>query len=288
MYSITSKIDSGDRRKAMVISIVIHAALLLGLILFVLKTTIPPFPEPGGGGGVLVNIGYVDLASGEVQPMSENVTKEPQPEKVQPQARTQEEKIVTQETEEAVAVHEAKKDTKKDTKKTTTAVTKPVKETPKVPDRKADPLAMYQGKNTNSKSQGTASSGTGDQGEKNGDPFSKYTGKNGNGNGPGSGPGEGPGTGPGNGGGISFDLSGRSLLRKPSIDDKSQLTGRVVVNITVDKSGAVISAIPGGRGSTTTNEYLFGKAKEAAMRAKFSPSEADIQKGTMTFVFLVQ
>jgi outer membrane biosynthesis protein TonB len=292
MYSIHTQIDVKDRRKAMGISIAIHAALLLALILFVMKTPIPPFPEPGGGGGVLVNIGYVDLASGAIQPLSENVTKGPQPEKVQPVPKTQEEKIVTQETEEAVAVHEAKKDTKKDIKKTTTAAVQPVKEAPKVPERKADRGSLYAGKNNNSKSQGTAATGTGDQGERTGDPFSKYTGKGGTGGGPGSGDGtgggNGSGNGPGTGNGISFDLAGRSLLHKPSIDDKSQLTGRVVVNITVDKSGAVVSAIPGGRGSTTTSEYLFGKAKEAAMRAKFSPSEADIQKGTMTFVFLVQ
>jgi len=68
MYPITSQIDASDRRKAWTISITIHAALLLALILFVMKTPIPPFPEPGGGGGVLVNIGYVDLASGAIQP----------------------------------------------------------------------------------------------------------------------------------------------------------------------------------------------------------------------------
>jgi len=108
--------------------------------------------------------------------------------------------------------------------------------------------------------------------------------------GPGEGTGTGPGKGPGSGGGISFDLANRTLIRKPSIDDKSQETGRVVVSITVDKDGNVTEARPGARGSTTTSAYLFGKAKEAAMKAKFSPNPdgADIQKGTMTFVFLVQ
>jgi outer membrane biosynthesis protein TonB len=292
MYSVTSQIDAGDRRKAMVISIAIHAALLLALILFVMTTPIPPFPESGGGGGVLVNIGYVDLASGTVQPLSETVTKTPQPEKVPPQPKTQEQKIVTQENEDAVAVNTSKKDIHKPEKKTTPAVAQPVKEVRRVPERKADPGSLYAGKNT-SKSQGTASTGTGDQGDRTGDPDSKYSGKgNGTGGGPGSGDGtgggNGSGNGPGTGNGVSFDLTGRSLLRKPSIDDKSQLTGRVVVNITVDKAGNVVSAIPGGRGSTTTSDYLFTKAKEAAMRAKFSPSENDIQKGTMTFVFLVQ
>jgi outer membrane biosynthesis protein TonB len=290
MYSLSGKIEPDVRRKSLLISIVVHAALLIALILFVMKTTIPPFPEPGGGGGVLVNIGYVDMASGEIQPLSETVAKEPQPEKVPPVPKTQEEKIVTQDNEEAVAVHEAKKDSKKDVKKTTSAP-QPVKETPKVPERKADPGSLYPGKNT-SKSEGTASSGAGDQGERTGDPFSKYTGKGGTGGGPGSGTGtgggDGSGSGPGTGSGFSFDLSGRNLLRRPSLDDKSQLTGRVVVDITVDKTGTVVIATPGGRGSTTTNQYLFSKAKEAALRAKFSPSEADIQKGTMTFVFVVQ
>jgi TonB family protein len=164
-----------------------------------------------------------------------------------------------------------------------------VKEVVKVPEKKADPNSMYHGKSNASKSQGTAATGTGDQGDKQGDPNSAYSGKMGSGNGPGNGTGEGDGSGPGKGG-ISFDLSGRSLLKKPVVNDKSQETGRVVVNITVDKQGAVTAAIPGGRGSTTTSSYLFSKAKEAAMQAKFSPSPeaAEIQKGTMTFVFVVQ
>ncbi|MBP9790014.1 MAG: energy transducer TonB, partial [Bacteroidia bacterium] len=74
------------------------------------------------------------------------------------------------------------------------------------------------------------------------------------------------------------------------ITDHSQETGKVVVDITVDKDGTVETAIPGGRGSTTTSAYLFRLAKEAAMKAKFNPSPegADIQKGTISFVFLVQ
>jgi TonB family protein len=80
------------------------------------------------------------------------------------------------------------------------------------------------------------------------------------------------------------------MLKNPQINDRSQETGKVVVDITVDKDGNVASAIPGGRGSTTTSAYLFKLAKEAAFKAKFnaSPEDADIQKGTITFVFVVQ
>jgi colicin import membrane protein len=281
-------VDAQIRSKSAVISVLVHAALLLALIFFVMKTTIPPFPEAGGSGGYLVNIGYIDMATGEVQPLSETITKEPQPEKIKPQAKAQEEKIVTQSLEETIAINEAKRDAKKK-EKNNESLTQPVKEAPKVPEKKADPQSLYKGPSTTSKSQGTAASGTGDQGDRSGDPNSTYQGKSGTGTGPGSGDGEGSGSGSGKDG-FSFDLSGRSLLRRPTVDDKSQLTGRVVVNITVDKQGTVTSAVPGGRGSTTTNSYLFSKAKEAAMKAKFSPNAegADIQKGTMTFVFVVQ
>src|SRR6185369_4468543 len=255
-----------------------------------LKSSIPPFPDAAGGsGGVLVNIGYLEAATGEIQPMSENITENPTPEKVKPQPKSEEEKILTSDDAESPVVKTSeKKELNKIIKKD---IKTPVKIEKKinVPVRTVDPRALYQGKNTNSPSQGTAKTGTGDQGDKNGDPLSKYTGKNGNGTGPGEGDGTGSGKGPGNGG-ISFDLTGRRLVRKPSIDDKSQETGRVVVSITVDKEGNVTEARPGARGSTTTSAYLFGKAKEAAMKARFSPNPdgADIKKGTMTFVFLVQ
>jgi TonB family protein len=281
-------VNAAIRSRSFFYTVLVHGLIFLALLFFMLHSAIPPFPDAGGSGGVLVNIGYLDAATGEVQPMSENITQTPNPVKAQ-QTRAEEEKILTSENDEAVAVKsvekkELKKNIKKDEKVTAKTETKV-----NVPVRVVDSRALYQGKNTNSKSQGTAASGTGDQGDKNGDPFSKYTGKNGNGTGPGEGDGTGSGKGPGNGG-ISFDLAGRRLVRKPSIDDKSQETGKVVVSITVDKEGTVTEARAGARGSTTTSAYLFQKAKDAAMKAKFSPNPdgADIQKGTMTFVFLVQ
>jgi TonB family protein len=280
-------VNAQIRSRSLIISVVIHGALFLLLLFFVMKTPVPPFPEAGGGGGVLVDIGYVDAATGNVQPMSTTVAPEPHQVKTVP-APAPEEKVTTQEQEESVAMNSSEKKIKKETKKppTETKHAEPVKT--------VDAASIYKGKKNNSTSQGTAASGTGDQGERHGDPNSTYSGKSGTGGGPGSGTGtgggDGDGNGPGKGSGVSFDLSGRTLLRKPSIDDRSQETGKVVVSITVDKEGNVAEARPGARGSTTTSAYLFAKAKEAAMKAKFnaSPEAADIQKGTMTFVFLVQ
>lgn len=287
--------DAGIRSRALLISLLIHGALLLALIFIVMTTAVPPFPETGGGGGVLVSIGTVDEASGDVQPMSDNTTTDPSLVNVKPTAAP-EELLATQEFEESPVVKEKKEDLKTDIKPAKTEV-KPVKVEKKVVEqpRTADPRAIYKGKTTDSQSQGTGT-GKGDEGDPAGDPNSIYKGKNGTGggsgggSGTGTGDGEGPGVGSGKGGGVSFSLTGRRWMRTPTISDQSQETGKVVVDITVDKDGNVVSAIPGGRGSTTTSSYLFRLAKEAAMKAKFnsSPEGADIQRGTITFVFVVQ
>jgi len=279
--------DASIRSRSAILTVVIHAALFLVLLFTLMTITIPPFPETGGGGGVIVNIGTLEEAEGDIQPMAENITKDPTPEKVKA-VNAEEEKIATQDFEESPIAKE-----NKPPKKTVVPVkTEPKTEVkPKVePVKKADPNALYKGKTTASNSQGT-SAGKGDQGDPNGDPLSKYTGKNGTGSGgTGTGGGEGSGNGPGKGGGISFSLSGRHMVLTPKINDRSQETGKVVVDITVDKDGTVAAAIPGGRGSTTTSPLLFKLAKDAALKAKFNAStnEAEIQKGTITFVFLVQ
>lgn len=287
--------DARIRSRSLFLSILIHAAIVMALLFLVMTTPNPPFPEMGGGGGVLVNIGYVDEATGEEQPMSEMVTDQPTPDNATA-ASAEEEKVATQDIEEAPIVN-PKKDPNKTVKPVKTSE-KPKTTTEKPVDkpRTVDPRSLYQGKTTASRTQGTGTKGTGDQGDRNGDPNSLYQGKGGEGggagkgSGSGTGDGEGPGVGTGKGGGVSFSLNGRKWVRTPVISDRSQETGKVVVDITVDQAGNVVSAIPGGRGSTTTSSYLFRLAKEAAMKAKFNPSPegADVQKGTITFIFVVQ
>lgn len=285
--------DASIRSRSIIISVAIHLFIFLILLFTVMTTQIPPFPEPGGGGGVLVDIGTVDMATGNIQPMSEVTTEDPVYETVKSKPAPEEE-VATQETEDAAVVAKPIKEKPTTVVKrnpTPAPTNKPVKETP----RKADPLAIYGGRSNNSTSQGTAKSGTGDQGSRTGDPNALFPGRGGaggtgDGTGTGNGSGSGPGSGSGDGKGVSFSLTGRSMVRAPQVSDRSQETGKVVVEITVDNNGTVVSAFPGGRGSTTTSQYLFKLAKEAAMKAKFNPSPnaADIQKGTMTFVFVVQ
>jgi outer membrane biosynthesis protein TonB len=276
--------DAVTRSKSATLTVIVHAVIFFILFYSLLKIQIPPFPETGGGGGVLVSIGTVDEAAGDIQPMSEAVTK-PVAEQVI-EKPVEEEKVATQDFEESPVTKEVKKEPKKIVKVTKAEVkTEPVKTEPV---RTVNSSALYHKNTTSSTSQGTGK-GKGDQGDPSGNPFAKYTGKNGTGaGGPGTGTGEGPGTGPGKGG-VSFSLAGRRMLQTPYVNDHSQDAGRVVVEITVDKNGEVVKAIPGQRGSTTTSSYLFGLAKDAAMKAKFNTSDdAEIQKGTITFDFILQ
>jgi TonB family protein len=280
--------EESIRSRSLIISVLIHGLIFLVLLFTVMKTSIPPFPEAGGSGGVIVNIGYLAEAGGEVQPMSENITTDPSLERVR-QTKVEEENYATQDMEESPVTKPAKEE-KKNVVKTVSPQVNASNTEKKIaePVKTVDQRAIYKGKSNDSKSQGTGT-GTGDQGDPAGDPNSRYTGKSGSGTGLGQGDGEGTGSGSGKGG-VSFSLAGRRMVRTPQINDRSQETGKVVVDITVDKNGNVVSAIPGGRGSTTTSAYLNKLAREAAMKAKFnlSPEGADIQRGTISFVFLVQ
>lgn len=278
------------RKKSAGLALLVHGILFLILLFTFLHTKIPPF---GGGGGGLSNIGLIEFASGDEQPMSNNQTIEPVPVEPSQQQKAQEEEIVTQDLEEAPAVV-IKKENKKPAKKKEVAVSVPkVKTKEQIKQaQKVDPISLYKGKSSSS-SQGNSQSGTGDQGNPNGDPNALYTGNSGTGTGPGSGTGtgggDGEGIGPGKGSGISFNLGGRKSVSLSKPLDTSQETGKVVVDITVDKYGKVTHANPGARGSTTTSSFLYRKAKEAAMKAVFSPNPAvEEQRGTITFVFVVQ
>ena len=94
------------------------------------------------------------------------------------------------------------------------------------------------------------------------------------------------------GGGIGVDgeayqLLGRSVSYKAKPIYKVQLEGKVVVDITVDQLGNVINAIAGVKGSTTLNSQLLKRAKEAALKTKFSAKESapSRQQGKIIYNF---
>lgn len=134
------------------------------------------------------------------------------------------------------------------------------------------------------KSFGGNSANTGNQGQGNsqttgnqGDPTGSVDSKN-----------QGPGG--GRGAGISFSLDGRNVigsLAKPEYSVNEY--GDVVVTITVNKDGDVIAAVPGAKGTTTTDSRLWDAARKAASSARFNRvtgTDAPVyQKGTITYKF---
>lgn len=262
-------------------TLVFHALLFLIFFLIVFKTPIPPFPESGAP-GIEVNFGTSDEGMGEIQPEetagSNSSTTEPEASKSEPvesQTKSQSTKVLTQQSEEAPSLTSSEATNKNE---------KPAEKKEPEP-RKPNKAAMYPGSSkNNSKSSGSEgeTNKTGDQGDENGSRNSKY-------HGPGGGSGDTPNE-KGNGGkgnGPSYSLAGRKPKSLPVPKSSFQEEGKVVVEITVDRSGNVIAAKPGIKGSTTSNAGLLDIAKKAAMSAKFNIADdaPEVQKGTITYNF---
>lgn len=263
-----------DEVKGLTGTIIFHAILVLALLFLALRT---PLPLPSEG-GVEVNLGNSEDGMGLEQPtelLSSSQATPPPPE------ASESDDLLTEDTEEAPAI-EPKKITKPVAEKPTP---KPVvkREPVPVPQPKVDPRALFPGKNTTGDKTGQGGNEgitgkPGDQGKVTGDP--NATGYDGNG-------GSGGTAGSGIGSGVSFDLSGRTSKQIPRPSNNFKKGGTVVVTIFVNRLGNVSRAEYNPKGSTTMDAQLISLARQAAMKAKFSPNEdaPEEQKGTITYNF---
>lgn len=80
-------------------------------------------------------------------------------------------------------------------------------------------------------------------------------------------------------------LGNRKVLRSPSITDKSQKKGRVVVKICVGSDGKVLSSKYTMMGSTTSDSYLIGLAEKGAKQYLFSSSSNPKECGNVVIEF---
>lgn len=246
-------------------------AIAILLIIFLVSWSKPfPLPEEEG---VLVNLGFTDVGMGDNIPEYKKNEISNTPTAASASQSSQEE-VLSSEVEESVAINEHKNDSKKvvnETKnnKTTEEVKTEVKQS-------VNNNAMFSSNdNKNNQANQGIKAGNGDMGQKNGSNNSNvYTGKS---------------TGLGDDG-IGYDLSGRSMTRKPAINDKSNKTGTVKIKIKVDNSGNVVEAKFTQQGSTTNDPYLIQLSESAAKQARFNASSnsPEFQIGTITFVYKVQ
>tara|TARA_B110000091_G_C13658196_1_gene408410 strand:- start:14 stop:841 length:828 start_codon:yes stop_codon:yes gene_type:complete len=85
----------------------------------------------------------------------------------------------------------------------------------------------------------------------------------------------------------NYNLAGRKALSKPIEQPECQEEGIVVVRITVDKNGKVITAKAGVKGSTNTAPCLLKPAKEAALKTTWNADNnaKSNQAGTIIYKF---
>ncbi|MCF8276873.1 MAG: hypothetical protein K9J17_09075 [Flavobacteriales bacterium] len=87
---------------------------------------------------------------------------------------------------------------------------------------------------------------------------------------------------------IEYVMEGRTMTKFPKIGLGTKDNGVVVVDVTIDKYGNVLSADPGAPGSKTTDDkYLFVKAQAACQQAKFDndPTAPLSTKGQIFVIF---
>jgi outer membrane biosynthesis protein TonB len=269
-------------KEGIVATILFHLIVFLIMISFGLSIPLPLPAEEG----IMIDFGDASNGAGVSVERKVQVPKAVKQPKIEEPQEQVEETNMTQDFEDAPVI-EKKKEQKKEKKK-------PVEKPKKKPDPKPDPEpepdpepvkkdpevnknALFPGKKDNNSTAKSVDEGKtykgGNQGVKDGEVgVGQYDGKKSGGN------------------GIKANLRGRSVvnLTKPSY--KTDEYGTVVVEITVNREGAVTEARPGVRGTTVNSVVLFNAAKKAALKSRFNrkPDAPAFQKGKITYVFRVQ
>ena len=293
--------------------------MLFGMLILVGFST-PPAPDSEEG--ILVNFGTGETGIGDIEPSPPAFKEEssappvrelasPPPSAAKPVVKTAEDPLLSQNSEEAPIVKktppiikkvdpeaakkrlekieadrklneqlEAERIRVREEEAEKKRIAAEQKRESDIMNRTKNALANSQNRGTTSTGEGIAG-GPGNQGDPNGSINSKVRGT-------GSGLGT-QGTGTGDKG-ISYSLQGRGFQALPPPKYDYQGEGRVVVEVSVDRSGKVVQATPGTKGSTTLDEYLLKVAKEAALGARFEVKQdaPAIQKGTITYNFILK
>lgn len=236
-------------------SIVMAFLLAIGFFIVFGQPSIPDY----GMGGIIVNYGtsaegmgsdYMSIEEPSVDENANNVapdrvvpTETPTP---TPTQQVSDKAVATQDMDDAPAVTK----TEKPVKAAAVETTKEVKNsTPAVNSN-----ALYKGKKNNGKGTGDGEGeAPGNQGSALGDPLASNYGEGGSGF-----------------GNTPISLTSRHWAVKPNIDDKSQFSGVVVCELTVDKNGNIVSVRPGVKGTTYSSPTVYSMLERELRKAKFN------------------
>ena len=286
---------TNEEKKSMVYTIAVIAALfaIMFSIRFLSDNTVESLAG-GGGGGVEINFGDSDLGMGpDFTSEVLNVTDASNKSKPTFQPEVEEDILAQENIKETRDFTVVKKEVVNKVKPTTEKVVTQKTETKKqVSDFTKSALSSLS--NGSNKGGDGDDNVAGNKGKRDGSlSSSNYYGDGGSGGGTGGGHGTGNGTGigagsgSGTGGGNGYSLAGRKAIARPAPNNNCNEAGTIVVRVTVDRNGNVISAMPGVKGSTNSSSCLQSIAKDAAMRTKWESkaSAPDNQIGSIVYNF---
>lgn len=270
--------EEGEDRRAVIISFLVHILLIVLAILPLLHYPIPP----PGMEGVEVVFGEPD-AGGEPELVEESPS-EPQPEPTptaapaRPAAPPQ--RVVTTEDPDArVRMEKAREEArqKEEQRQRDALEAERMRQAEEAARKAAEEKARKEKEaqrlrdllNPSGKGSGSGQK-SGSQGSPDGKAQEGTVGL-------------GPGTGK-----VGAGLSDRGVRSAPQITDRSQKTGKVVIEVCVDRNGKVVKADFTQRGSTTADTELIELAKRNARNFIFSSSDAEEQCGTISYDFKVR
>ena len=258
-------------------------ALITVMILLFLFVVGPDYLDPPVEYGVAVNFGNTDYGSGPIQPVKpvksevNKIVEETQPQETKSEPETtptKTEEILTQETEEAIAIKkqkEAETRAKAEAERIEREKREAEEKKRREEEAKKKSIDNLIGGVKNSDDTKNTSDGTGNtagnQGQLDGDPYApSYFG--------GSGPGK---------GGVGYGLNGRGTPSRKVFKQDCNEYGLVVVKIEVNKNGKVIKAEPGVRGTTNTASCLLEPARKIALSHKW-PADPNAPTRQIGFV----
>lgn len=302
------KLTKEEKKSALItLLIAVVFVLILFFIRFTTTTSVALLSDGGGGGGgVTVNFGDSDFGSGDNYQSEILQVTEIKNAKSVPQ-QIIEETVLTQQAESTIDYVVTKKEkinkpkeTKVSVEKVKTASHEVVKKQT-VSKETDNALANLLGGNKGGDGDDNKA---GNKGKSNGSLNSNnyYGSGSGNGTGTGNGSGSGSGTGSGSGSGYGsgsgsgigsgsgYSLGNRKAISKPLPVYKCNETGKVVVEVSVDKTGKTLSATPGVRGTTNNARCLLDQAKIAAMNTKWESdtNAPEKQIGSIIYYFEVK
>lgn len=259
--------EENNYPKALAISTVLMGTFVALSFIWIIGKFEPN--EELGMGGMVVNYGtsvegmgtdYTSIEEPSMAPDANNKKPDqitPDPTTKSTQSQLSDQNLTTQDNEEAVSVNT--KETKSNANPSNTQENKDK-------EWKPNPAAQFPSKDKkNGTGGGDGTSSTpGNQGDPDGDPLTPFYGDGG------SGFGKKP-----------LPLSKFSGLVKP--EDDGQETGTIMVKIEVNKSGRIVRATGGARGSTFKNNALEDKCERAMLGASLNP----ITKGPDIRIFYV-